>query len=153
MNIEEIKLDKYYWEKLKPFLQEQHDELGMNGGPKELDIAYDSYEYMQSHHVYVGFVVEDDDGEIVGYAGFTIYQHPHYAMKRFAISDVLYIVPKYRESNPFAIFKLIRFAEKRLRFKYRVNYLQLVENSSKDLSIMMRRLNMTLSDKVYVKEL
>ena len=40
-----------------------------------------------------------DNGELVGYNTFWIYKHPHHADTVFAVNDMLYIKPKYRNGE------------------------------------------------------
>ena len=59
------------------------------------------------------YTMRDDDGTLVGYAGVILNKHLHYKDDVFAMVDVLYIEPEYR--NGLSAVKFMKWVEANIK--------------------------------------
>ena len=78
---------------------------------QQLDLDLEAYVSMDMHDLIKSFTVRDDDGKLVGYCLFYIYNHTHFKEMKVAKQDVIYVDPKYRTCG----IKLLRYTEKELK--------------------------------------
>jgi len=85
--------------------------------------------------------------ELVGYAAFWVYDHPHHKGKVFANCDLVYIVPEHRGLMALQFFEYI---EEQLGDVHALTYTFKLEHDHPEL---MEYLGMKHTEKVYTKVL
>lgn len=144
---------KDYREKLIPMFHEHWDEIGMSGTEGlELDPNYSYYSYLESFGRLVGVGIETDDGELVGYIVFILFEHPHHRYVRFAMTDCFLIKKEYRVKARRNIIRMFRFAEKILKGK-NISYIQLLYDHKNNLWQLGNILGYKPSNAVMIKGL
>jgi len=99
------------WHEIQPLLVENqaetgwHDELGAVPSDEPFVIAEDA-------GTFVCFTARSANGQLVGYAGFWVVEHPHYRPGTLvAFCDAIYLAPSHRGADGV---RLIRFTEREL---------------------------------------
>lgn len=75
----------------------------------------DVYESANASHNLYMYSVRNEEEELVGYATFWIYDHPHHRDNLFAVNDLLYLLPECRHTGYSQNF--IYFCEQDLKNK------------------------------------
>lgn len=135
-------------EELEPLLKINAEETGIEG---EFNINKLVYIRAASLDSYVGFTVRNDEGECVGYSGFAVSEHLYFPQYTLAQQDTLYLREDYRKGMTGV--RLIKYSEKILRGKYRVNLILQHSTPKRDLSGLFKRLGYSESDRVFIKEI
>lgn len=88
-----------YWsewiEGVKEHLEEHFKEVGAFNKSLPLDPAYDLYEEGANGGNYILYTIQDE-GKTVGYATWWIGPHSYHSGHDIAVSDLIYLAPKYR---------------------------------------------------------
>lgn len=138
-----------YRDQIDSMLQDNWEELGMAGGPKELNVDTAWYDYI--HHIKSGRTYGvAENGKLIGYASFFVGPHPHHKNKIFATSCCFYIRKDKRKG--LLGYRFIKHCEKKLK-EAGVDYVQLVMNSNFPIDRFLGKLKYTLSDKIYIREI
>ena len=135
-----------------PMLQDHWDELGQAGGFKDFNLDFAKYQYMEERGLLV-CAVAMKDGAIIGYMCYVLDPMGHNSKYMRAISDAMYVVPKYRETIAGVGNRLLKFAEKRLHDVYGAKAISIGVNVNYDLSGFLEKSGYTKSEVVYLKTL
>jgi hypothetical protein len=133
---------------LEPLLKVNAEETGIGG-----EFCLNKLVYIRAASLgsYVGFTVRNDSGECVGYSGFAVNEHLYLPQYTMAQQDTLYLREDYRKG--MTGIRLIKYSEKILRGKYRVNLILQNSTPERDLSNLFKRLGYSERDRVFVKTL
>lgn len=85
-----------------------YDELGPSPDLIQLKPMWEEYAALERMGRLLVLAVRDN-GVLVGYAAFFVYQHLHYAEWTLAVNDVLFLHPEYRKGRNG--LKMVRFCE------------------------------------------
>lgn len=117
---------------------------------KELKLDVGQYVYLENIGLHKGLVAMDGD-KIIGYISLLMSYHLHHRGKKIATTCCFYVDEEYRTKHVGK--DLIKFAEKHMKEKYQVDYLQLITNKNKPMHSYMKYLGYDLTDYLFVKEL
>lgn len=104
-------------DELEPLLREHKDEVAVYDF-FDLNVDWDRYVEGDDKDVIVTFTVRSD-GELVGYAAYFVSQSLHYRDQKYAVMDVIYLTPEFREAGIGA--SLLSFAEEYLTEEFDVS--------------------------------
>lgn len=156
MSIQQISFDEACHKFYQDFVKHSKEvAVHTFGDAADLNIDFQSYELMEDHGNFAGFVIKSDLTNIdIGYISILMYNHPHHSHIKIAMTDCFYINPKYRGYRSFfMILNAFRKIEKLLREKYKVDYMFLGTRFHKDLSMLAMMLDFAPSEVVYSKKL
>lgn len=100
------------WEELQPLLEAHYHEIALYQDIP-LAPARDRYEALEKAGATRFYTARTESGQLVGYIGFVVGPHPHYATTRVAHQDVVYLDPAYRGHRDG--IGLIAWADEQLR--------------------------------------
>lgn len=132
--------------------QEHWNELGEAGGSSNLSIDHHLLMSLDSSGMYKCFTAEHD-GKCIGYASWVISRGIHSASDIYATTDAVYVDKEYRESLMGAGVRLLKYSEKVLREKYKVNIIQFSMNINYDLGSLLSKMGYEISEIKYSKKL
>ncbi len=127
----------------------QYEELGRFGKDIQVDPNWLAYNELEEAQQLLAYSVKNEDDVIVGYGLFILQRHLHYE-ELFAINDVFYILPEYREG--MLGYKFIKFMEKDLEFN-QVKMVVWSVKPQKDYSNLLKRLGYGLLEMNYFRRL
>lgn len=104
-------------DELEPLLLEHKDEVAVYDF-LDLDVDWGRYVEGDERDSVVTFTVRSD-GELVGYAAYFVSQSLHYSKEKYAVMDVIYLAPEYREAGIGV--SLLKFAEEYLTEEFDVS--------------------------------
>lgn len=138
--------------KIKELIKDHWKEVGMKGGPTTMapDLHY-MFRLDDTNSAFATFAIDSETEEVLGYYVGARYYHPHHLGVLFANTFFCYVKPSARG---VVGVKLLKFTEKLLKEKYSVKYFQFGVNSNNaKVGGMLERMNYSLSDYIYVREL
>ena len=97
---------------LRPMFEKHWEEVAINKDKIKLNPDYKQYETLQELGTLALFTARDD-GKLVGYSVFFMVPHLHYSDHRFAMNDIIFLMPEYRATMLGA--QLVQFAEDELK--------------------------------------
>ncbi len=127
----------------------QYEELGRFGKDIQVDPNWTAYSELEEAQQLLGYIVRNEDSIIVGYANFILQRHLHYE-ELFALNDVFYLLPEYREG--MLGYKFIKFIEKELDYNH-VRIIVWSVKPQKDYSKLLIRLGYGLLEMNYFRRL
>ena len=83
---------------LMPIIEDHYNEVTTHKDVKKLDLDHEKYSYL-CHSKMLRIATVRDDDKLIGYCSWFIMGHMHYRTCMTAVSDALYIDPKYRGST------------------------------------------------------
>lgn len=136
-------------EEAMPLFTKHFDEISANKDIP-LDIDYEKYLGAEAAGSVRNFTARDQDGKLIGYAVFFIYQNFRYKSSLQAQQDVLYIDPSKRGFG----FKFIDWCDKCLRLEQvQVVYHHTKAKPELNFGPMLERRGYKLVDLIYAKRL
>jgi len=88
---------------IEPILEKHYTEVEWAQEFIPLNPDFDKYQDLDERGDII-FLGMREEGVLVGYATFMLYDHPHHKGTTFASSDLLYIDPKYRGAEVMKFF-------------------------------------------------
>lgn len=139
------------WDELLPLLVAHWREVAKYQDI-QLDPDVEAYTAAEAAGMFVAFTARDwnDEGRLVGYAGYFVRPNMHYRQSKQAVQDVIYIDPSYRLG--FTGIKLIKYADEELA-KMGVQVVMHHVKVKLNWGPVLERLGYTLSDLIYTKRL
>ena len=98
-------------DEMKPLLYASWVEL--EDGEYELDPDYEGYQSLEDLGLLRIFTARSASGKLVGYMLIMINNHMHHKTVKYAMSDLIYVTPEYRDGK--AAVGLIEYAKKNLK--------------------------------------
>jgi GNAT superfamily N-acetyltransferase len=113
----EFKLESYeeIIEELVALSEDHWKEVEWGQDKIPLEPCLETYKLANETDSLYMYSVRNEDEELVGYATFWIYRHPHHKNTVFAVNDLLYLLPEYRHTGYSQ--NLIYFCEQDLKGK------------------------------------
>jgi len=142
---------KDFYKEVYPLMQSHWDELGEKGGSTNFAIDHHLMMYLNSTGMYKCFTVKYK-GKYIGYSSWVLSNGIHNATDLYATADAVYIGREYRESLLGAGIKLLKYSEKVLKEKYKVDIMQFSMNVNYDLSKLLSRMGYEISEVKYSKK-
>lgn len=99
-------------DELKPLLDEHWEEIAICKDKIKLNPMYEKYEELCKTGILYTLTVRDDE-KLVGYAVYIVHPNLHYSTTTFAVNDILFLLPEYRDKA--VGLQLIYTAEEVLR--------------------------------------
>jgi len=99
-------------EDLKPLFEKHWEEVAICKEKIKLNPDYAKYKAMQGTGMLAMFTARDE-GRLVGYSVFFMMPHMHYQDHTFAMNDIIFLLPEYRDTMIGA--ELVTFAEAQLK--------------------------------------
>lgn len=135
-----------------PLCQKHWEELGEKGGSTDFAINHHLMMHLNSAGIYKCFTVEYK-GKYIGYCAWVLSHGIHSASDLYATTDAVFIDKEYRESLLGAGIKLLRYSEKVLKEKYKVDIIQFSMNVNYDLTKLLTHMGYEISEVKYSKKL
>lgn len=126
-------------------LKMHYEEVAMHKEKIKLNPMWDEYASLERLGKFVVFTARQD-GKLVGYAGFFLMTHMHYAETKLAINDVLFLHPDQRKST--CGYRLIKFADEQLAKRGDIDKITWHVKFSKDWSPVLHKLGYVDEEKV-----
>lgn len=99
-------------DEISKLLDEHYNELTLNKDVVKLHPRWDKYISLEQSDRYV-FLTAREDGNIIGYSGFIVDHHLHYAGILVASNDILFLKDTHRLG--MTGIKLIKYSEEQLK--------------------------------------
>jgi GNAT superfamily N-acetyltransferase len=135
---EALPLFEHHWEEVEDYAINEHPT------PK-----VESYANLEEKGLFKAMIARNN-GKLVGYCFFYLYNHMHYPHKIYALNDVLFLLPEYRRTN--AGINLMKEAEKMVVDAGAVSILWAVRDF-RDFSPVLKRMGYHKQETVYFKNL
>jgi len=101
-------------DEISEILDKHYEELTLYKDIVKLNPRWDRYASLENTDRYVFFTARDD-GKLIGYSGFIIDEHLHYANILVAANDILFLKDTHRLG--MTGIKLIKYSEQQLKLK------------------------------------
>jgi len=135
-------------DEIMPLLELHWHEIALN---KDIPLSIDWEKYQQAYDAGNMLIcTARDEGILIGYSVFFVHSHLHYKENLFAVQDILFIDPAYRNSR--AGIGVIRFSEQVLK-ESGVSVVMHHMKTAHDFSPLMERLGYDFVEKIYSKRL
>lgn len=143
---------KDFYKDIFPMFQDHWEELGEKGGSTNFALDHHLMMHLNDTGMYKCFTVEYK-GKYIGYCSWVLSNGIHSASDLYATTDAVYIDKEYRDSLLGAGIKLLRYSEKVLKEKYKVDIIQFSMNVNYDLTKLLTRMGYEISEVKYSKKL
>lgn len=88
------------WSELEPLLHEHYKEVAMFQDKIKLNPDKAFYEHAQdAGRVYLHTARTTKDRQLIGYAATMVHVNPHYQDHTYAVNDVVFVLPEYRDGQ------------------------------------------------------
>lgn len=134
-------------EELQPLTQAQWLEVEDNQDKIKLNENWEVYDFLESNNLLRLFTVRKEQ-KLIGYFCVTMGVSLHHKDHKFAVSDVIYLMPEHRSG--MTAHKLISYAESNLRDDG-VDLLTINTKVKKPFDRLLERMNYSLSEKSFIK--
>ena len=136
------------FKKFGEMYKRQYEELGRFGSDIKVEPNWAAYKALQETQQLIAYTAKEND-IVVGYAVFILQMHLHYN-KLFALNDLFYLLPEYREG--LTGFKFMKFIEQELVYNG-VNIVVWSVKPQKDYSKLLIRMGYGLLEMNYFRRL